>query len=150
MRDRFHSQAGDAVVVRRAGRDGSIGIGGRASRHHAGVVSVAGEEVIGLTVQRRLGDGRVFAAERVVEGVGRAGEDVVVGRGRMFDTDVIADERTIICPTEEGRASGVGVAGGFVELIFEIEVNAEGDLVQVRETVNSLGSSHRLAAWYWD
>ncbi len=79
MRDRFHSDAGDAIEVRRAGRDRSIRVGGRARRDHAGVVSVAGEKVVGLAVQRRAGDGRVLAAQPVEKCVFRAGEDLVCG-----------------------------------------------------------------------
>jgi len=82
-------------------------------------------------VQRCVADGRIFAVEGVIKFVGRTGKNGVLSRGWMFDADVIADERAVIGPTEEGRTGGVGVAGGIVDLVFEIEVNAEGDLVQV-------------------
>ena len=78
MRDRFHAPAGDAVIVGCAGGDGSVRIGGRTSGDHAGVVGVAGEEVVGIFVQRRVDDGRFSAVEGVIEFIGGAGEDLIL------------------------------------------------------------------------
>ena len=62
----------------------------------------------------------------------------------MFDADVISDERAVIGPAQEGRPGGIGVAGGMVELVFEVEVNAHVDLTQLSQADNPLCHAFRF------